>query len=195
MNATTDTINSKLSVDPDFREIVEMFVSEIPDRVAALSRGLRRATVGRPAPRGSSIEGGRRRLRYPELTTVASQLSTPSTPRKAKKPSRPASTVWWSFAHGSAFSRGPRRANEKDKGLRCSAHSTLFVDRRRNFRRLTSWPPYTELEGTGTGALPRALSTVPPAVKQCVIQSGLPYFSHRRPAFARRRYTLRRPRL
>jgi hypothetical protein len=29
----------------------------------------------------------------------------------------------------------------------------------------------------GTGALPNALSTVPPAVKQCVIHSGAPYFS------------------
>lgn len=74
MNATTDTINSKLSVDPDFREIVEMFVSEIPDRVAALVGaydGRQWADLRRGAHQLKGAGGG---YGYPELTTVASQL-------------------------------------------------------------------------------------------------------------------------
>ncbi|MGC3966992.1 MAG: Hpt domain-containing protein [Pirellulales bacterium] len=74
MTVANATICSTMSADPDFREIVELFVAEVPDRVASLTDAFdanRWADLRRIAHQLKGAAGG---YGYPDLTTAASQL-------------------------------------------------------------------------------------------------------------------------
>lgn len=84
---TTETpIYSSLGGDPDFAELVEMFVAEIPCRISALSAAAQCGDwteVGRLAHQLKGAAGG---YGYDEVTALASRVE--SAAREAADPAR-----------------------------------------------------------------------------------------------------------
>ena len=68
---TSDVLISELADDPDFADLVEMFVSELPNRVAALQRGIADQDYQALASLAHQLKGSAGGYGFPSITAAA----------------------------------------------------------------------------------------------------------------------------
>lgn len=74
LSATTVTISSTLAEDPDFRELVELFIAEIPDRAASLIDAFDRANWCDLRRIAHQLKGAGGGYGYSQLSAAAARL-------------------------------------------------------------------------------------------------------------------------
>jgi HPt (histidine-containing phosphotransfer) domain-containing protein len=74
MTAVADPIYSRLGHDEDLADLIELFVQEIPDRLAVLRRLVDASDCGELARFAHQLKGAGGSYGFPELTTAAAAL-------------------------------------------------------------------------------------------------------------------------
>lgn len=74
MSVTTNVYYSSLAADPDLAELVDLFVAELPERLAALHSALETSRIADVARFAHQLKGAGGSYGFPQLTPVAARL-------------------------------------------------------------------------------------------------------------------------